>query len=117
MSTNGKKPDAATARGRLATLRDVLEVLGAAASASRATVELDQTRVGRLSRVDALQGQAMAQAAQRRREGELARIDAALARLDEGDYGLFVQCGEPIALKRLELDPAVATCIGCAARG
>jgi DnaK suppressor protein len=79
-------------------------------------VELDQARVGRLSRMDALQGQAMAEATDRRRHQELERIDAALARLAEGDYGFCLECGEAIAEKRLAFDPAAPLCIACASR-
>lgn len=82
----------------------------------RAPVELDQQSVGRLSRMDALQMQAMAQAADRARGGEAGRIKAALARMDDGDYGYCVTCGEEIAEKRLLLNPTVPTCIACAAR-
>ena len=77
-------------------------------------VELDQSRVGRLSRMDALQSQAMAKATAGRRRVELSRIDAALRRLEEDEFGYCVSCGDPIALERLELDPAVPTCIKCA---
>lgn len=84
---------------------------------SRATVELDQMRVGRLSRMDALQGQAMAQETERRRNRELQRIDAALERLDTDEYGYCVTCGDEISVKRLELDPAAAVCIDCAKGG
>jgi DnaK suppressor protein len=78
------------------------------------TVELDQTRVGRLSRMDALQGQAMSLEAKRRRQIELQKIAAALRRIDKHEYGDCVRCGEPIAVKRLELDPAAPLCITCA---
>ncbi len=77
-------------------------------------VELDQTTQGRLSRMDALQGQAMAQEVARRREAEIRRIDAALQRIEDGEYGYCVTCGEEVALKRLELDPATPNCIECA---
>jgi DnaK suppressor protein len=59
----------------------------ASATEAAATVTLDQQSVGRLSRIDALQGQAMAQETARRRAVDLVRIDAALARLDAGTYG------------------------------
>lgn len=78
------------------------------------TVELDQSKVGRLSRMDALQGQQMALATERRRDAELQRIDAALKRADNGDFGWCLKCDEPIAPKRLALDPAATWCIGCA---
>ena len=78
------------------------------------TVELDQSKVGRLSRMDALQAQAISQERERRRALELARIDAALQRIESGDYGYCVDCDEPIAEQRLKFDPAVTLCIGCA---
>ncbi|QTD57726.1 TraR/DksA C4-type zinc finger protein [Parasphingorhabdus cellanae] len=78
------------------------------------TVELDQQSVGRLSRMDAMQQQEMAQAEARRRANDLARIDIALKRMDEDEYGWCAECGEPIAYKRLEIDPAAALCVACA---
>ena len=44
---------------------------------------------------------------------ELAEIDAALQRLDEGGYGTCETCGRPIAAARLEALPATRTCVGC----
>lgn len=78
------------------------------------TVELDQTRTGRLSRMDALQGQAMAKATEARASRQIQRIHAALRRIDEGTYGDCVRCEEPIAVGRLQADPATLMCIGCA---
>jgi DnaK suppressor protein len=81
-----------------------------------ATVELDQTRQGRLSRMDAMQQQAMAAAVDERRGAELARVDAALARIESGDYGLCLGCDEEIAPARLAIDPAATRCVRCAER-
>jgi len=78
-------------------------------------VTLDQTRVGRLSRMDALAGQALAQAAQRRRGATLKALEAALARLDSGQFGSCLSCDEAIALARLWHNPAVTLCLSCAA--
>ena len=79
-----------------------------------AVVELDQTRVGRLSRMDALQGQAMSQHRERRRENQLRKIAISLSNIENGDYGFCHECGEDIALKRLEFDPTSTLCINCA---
>ena len=98
---------------KLQELRQELEGLNLAASGSRETVELDQSRVGRLSRIDALQGQAMNNAIAARRHNKLLAIEAALERLEEKEFGYCVKCGDEIALKRLELDPTVAQCLGC----
>lgn len=111
------KIDTESIRARLIAMREDLARLAQAHEADRAPVELDQTMVGRLSRMDALQGQAMAQEVARRRETEIKRIEAALKRMDDGDYGYCVSCGEKIAVRRLELDPAAATCINCARSG
>ena len=81
---------------------------------ARAVVKLDQQSVGRLSRMDALQHQAMAQEAQRRREIELQRIADAFRRLEEGDFGYCIECDAEIPLERLEIDPAATHCIKCA---
>lgn len=83
---------------------------------SQQTVELDQARVGRLSRMDALQQQAMAQASQRSVDLMLVRIEAALRRCDRGNFGFCSECDEPIAVARLQVDPTSFKCIGCAQR-
>ena len=77
-------------------------------------VELDQSRVGRLSRMDAMQAQAMSLETGRLRRLTLVKIDAALLRIDEGDFGECFECCEPISPKRLEADPTVTLCIKCA---
>jgi DnaK suppressor protein len=93
-----------------------LEVLKEARSASaddRSVVPLDQTAVGRLSRMDAMQVQAMALASDRRREGEMARISAALERIDKGIYGACITCGDDMDPKRLMVDPTIQRCVDC----
>lgn len=92
-----------------------LRAAEAGTAEDRAPVELDQTSVGRLSRMDAMQQQAMAAAQSRRRAGRLRAIDAALARMDSDDYGWCEECGEEIPIGRLRLDPCAARCVGCAA--
>lgn len=106
--------DPEKARATLITRRDELRQLSEMTSDARETVSLDQQSVGRLSRMDSLQQQAMAQATERQRAAELARIEAALKRIDEGEYGICQECGEEIGDKRLEIDPAVGLCIACA---
>lgn len=106
--------DLEAARDRLIAARAELEALREQSAEARAPVTLDQQSVGRLSRMDALQGQAMAQAAEQRRATEMARIDAALIRIDDGSYGECLRCGKEIAEKRLEIDPAATLCVDCA---
>lgn len=94
-----------------------LAALGAATAADRAPVELDQQSVGRLSRMDAMQKQAMAEETARRRAGQIVRLRRALARIEEGEFGYCLDCGEPIAAARLDIDPAYEKCVDCAGRG
>ncbi len=101
-------------RARLTARRDEIEALRSISAEFRSAVELDQTSVGRVSRVEAMQAQQMALAQERTRESELARIAAALKRMDDGEYGYCIECGEAIAGKRLDFDPAIPTCIYCA---
>jgi len=63
-----------------------------------------------------MQQQAMAQAAERARARDLQRIDAALRRIEDGEYGYCSECGEAIAEKRLAVDPMASLCIACAGR-
>jgi DnaK suppressor protein len=93
-----------------------LEELDRISAEGRAPVTLQQDAVGRLSRMDAMQQQAMAQAEGRRRRAERVRIGAALKRIDESEWGYCLQCGEAIAEGRLRHDPAVPTCLSCAKR-
>ena len=101
-------------RNKLLTLQQELESLAEISKAAGDTVQLDQSCVGRLSRMDALQQQAMGQESERRRQLELVRIRSALTRIEEGEFGDCVRCGEPIARARLELSPAAPLCIRCA---
>tara|TARA_R110002072_G_scaffold19558_6_gene72509 strand:- start:765 stop:1091 length:327 start_codon:yes stop_codon:yes gene_type:complete len=102
-----------TARARLLALKAELTALSESGREDRKPVELDQQSVGRLSRLDSMQVQAMAKAADSRRVAEIRRIDAALARIDAGEFGWCVECGESIADKRLETDPAAPRCAEC----
>lgn len=96
---------------------DELEKDQARGRRASATVELDQQAIGRLSRQDALQAQAMAKAHQARRSGEAARLRAALGRIDAGDFGFCEDCGESIVPARLRLDPTTRRCVDCAQGG
>lgn len=106
--------DEASLRARLLEERDVLASAEASSHEARQPLALDPQREGRLSRVAAIEQQAMLQATQRRREARRIQIDAALARLEAGDYGSCSRCGEGIEPKRIEFDPATPLCGTCA---
>lgn len=94
--------------------KDELTKLIESSIQSRKAVELDQSRVGRLSRMDAMQAQQMANETFRRREDELVRINSALLRIKNESFGFCLKCEEDISMKRLENDPSTTMCIECA---
>lgn len=102
------------ARQALRALEQRLDAEDALGAKGQQTVTLDQQAVGRLSRQDALQAQAMAKATQARRNQQRQRIAAAYERLKDGEYGFCTECGEKIATERLALDPTIPTCVSCA---
>ena len=99
---------------RLLALRQELLDQKSKAKESTRAVSLDQSSVGRLSRMDAMQSQQMALASSRRREIQLSRIKAALDRIEDGEYGYCASCDEEISRGRLDIDPANPFCIACA---
>ena len=95
--------------------KSLMDVLDSGKSAA-GTVKLDQTSVGRLSRMDAMQSQAMLKEASRRREETLRDISMALSRIESGDYGFCEECDERIAEKRLQINPTARYCIECSSK-
>jgi len=100
----------------LLALREELASVEKVGEEAAETVVLDQTRVGRLSRMDALQNQAISIEVKRRREIQLRQIDKALGRLEAGEFGFCLACGEEINPGRLEFDPTTTLCIECATK-
>ena len=98
---------------QLEQMRSDLEVLESAYKASSATVVLDQSSVGRLSRMDAMQGQQMALQSERRRKQQLLQIGSALNRIENGTFGYCMVCEEEIAAGRLAINPTATRCVDC----
>ena len=80
-----------------------------------APVTLDQQSVGRVSRVDAIQQQQMAVANREQAGVILKQINASLDRIDNGEYGYCLECGEPIGFARLQVQAYAANCVDCQA--
>ncbi len=114
MSTGSLKP-AQIEQLRSQLLKQQQELIELLHNAEEATkpVTLDQQSVGRVSRIDAIQQQQMAIANQQQASGISKRIELALQRLDEDSYGDCLECGEPIAFARLQVQPYASLCIGC----
>ena len=96
----------------LKKLQGNLQEALAAGADRRDIVDLDQS-IGRLSRMDSLQQQKMAEAEQARRLIRLKQVKAALKWADEGEYGYCRRCGEPIDYRRLEARPESPCCVPC----
>ncbi|MBL3590941.1 MAG: TraR/DksA C4-type zinc finger protein [gamma proteobacterium endosymbiont of Lamellibrachia anaximandri] len=101
-------------RQHLLRLRSELQELEETFKETNKPLELDQARVGRLSRMDAMQAQQMALEASRRRQSHLLKVEGALRRIESGEYGYCFVCGEEIGIRRLSVDPANTRCMECA---
>ncbi len=106
--------DLEIARKRLAERKAELEEMSKLSEEARATVTLDQQAVGRLSRMDSMQQQAMAEAQERLRQRDLLRIEMAERRINNNDYGYCTECDAEIPDGRLEIDPMAEKCVACA---
>ena len=102
-----------TLRTQLVTLVAELESALSASAASAAPVVLDQSSVGRLSRMDAMQQQAMAKATRQKAQVRLTQCKAALSAFDRDEYGLCRKCEEPIGYPRLSAKPEAPFCLEC----
>ena len=100
-------------RAALATLKDELaHSLSLSADAAK-PVQLDQSAMGRVSRIDAIQQQKMVAANRHRQRIRLQQSLAALRAMDEDEYGYCRRCEEPIAVKRLQVRPESPVCLSC----
>jgi len=100
-------------RQKLISLKAELEANLVDPDGMAGIVKLDGV-MGRLSRMDAMQTQQMALALQRRQKEQLLRVQSALERIQQQNYGNCLRCQNPIRLSRLETIPEVVLCVNCA---
>ncbi len=100
-------------RAKLTAMQDEISAISDSAAQDLKPVMLDQTSVGRVSRVDAMQLQQMSQETARRRQQLLVKIEGALRRIESGRFGLCFLCGVEIDLRRLGADPTITRCRDC----
>jgi DnaK suppressor protein len=79
-------------------------------------VELDQSAIGRVTRMDAIQQQSMAVSTRNKVRQRLQSINLALSRYKKEDYGYCKQCDETIAFVRLLAQPESSLCLSCQAK-
>ncbi len=75
-------------------------------------VELDAP-IGRLSRMDALQQQSMAQATRQAAAMRTKLAETALRRMETDEYGLCLECEDGIGYARLKARPEALLCVSC----
>ena len=102
-------------RASLLALQKELDALLIASEESGQTVDLDQP-IGRLSRMDAMQQQKMAQANRAAHQMRAKQVVAALGALHGQEYGYCKLCDEPIGFKRLNAKPEAPFCVTCQSR-
>jgi DnaK suppressor protein len=100
-------------RGRLGEMVAELERGLDDSAGAAAPVVLDQSSVGRLSRMDAMQQQAMAKATREKARLRLGQCRVALSAFERGEYGLCRKCEEPIGYPRLSAKPEAPFCLEC----
>ncbi|MDQ7006608.1 MAG: TraR/DksA C4-type zinc finger protein [Acidobacteriota bacterium] len=101
-----------TFRVRLEEVRDGLRSLLDVNRGGTRPVSLDEP-IGRISRIDAIQQQKMAQASRGMQQQRLRLVEAALESMEAGTYGICRLCDEPIGLARLEARPETPFCLDC----
>lgn len=70
--------------------------------------------IGRLSRMDAINNKSVMEAALREAEAKLKRLQGALGRLGDPDFGKCSLCKQPIPFNRLKAMPDAQSCMNCA---
>lgn len=83
------------------------------AVSATSVVTLDQSSVGRVSRMDAMQQQSMAVSTRAKAQASLRKVLQALRRMDNEDYGYCGQCDEAIQFNRLTVQPQASHCLNC----
>ena len=101
---------------RLREMQEALRTQLSSGKSATDVVALDQSLVGRLSRMDAMQQQQMAISTRKKAQQRLQRVELALSALASGDYGYCRQCDEDIGFPRLEAQPDTPLCFACQTR-
>ncbi len=70
--------------------------------------------IGRLTRMDAIHSKSINEAALSKSKAALSRFEQVLHTIDDPDFGLCMECEEPIPYKRLITMPGTKLCVPCA---
>ena len=75
-----------------------------------------ENAIGRVSRMDAINNKSVAEAALRTAKRKVEKLNTALSKLDEPNFGICSSCKRPINPKRVMLMPESTRCVRCASR-
>jgi RNA polymerase-binding transcription factor len=73
--------------------------------------------IGRLSRMEALNDRAVSEASLNAARHKLSRLETALGKVGQPDFGICVSCDNPIPPGRILLMPEATRCVPCAEKG
>ncbi|WP_168204135.1 TraR/DksA family transcriptional regulator [Aliikangiella coralliicola] len=109
MSKKEKQKLKLSIKEQIITLQNQLSM----AKESSKTVELDQSLAGRVSRIDAIQQQKMAQAGLNRTQQRINVLNKTIEQIDNEDFGYCEECGDEIGFSRLQIKPESTNCVAC----
>jgi len=72
--------------------------------------------IGRLTRMEAINSKSVSEASLRQAKNNLLKMERALKVIDDPDFGLCMECGDPIPFKRLMVLPGSVLCVACAGK-
>ena len=72
-----------------------------------------ENAIGRISRMDAINNKSVTEAALRKAKEKLEKLQLALAKIDDPEFGICLKCKKPIPLGRILIMPQSQTCVKC----
>ncbi len=72
-----------------------------------------ENAIGRISRMDAINNKSVIEAALRTKKVELSKLEKAISKIDDPQFGICVRCGNPIPEGRIMLMPGATRCVSC----
>lgn len=72
-----------------------------------------ENAIGRISRMDAINNKSVIEAALRKAKEKLSKLNLALTKVDDDDFGKCIRCQKAIPLGRILIMPQARTCVSC----
>lgn len=72
-----------------------------------------ENAIGRVSRMDAINNKSVVEAALRQAKNKLEKLEFALTKIDDNDFGICIRCQKPIPVGRILIMPQSRTCVKC----